>query len=278
MGAATLVALARRGVRALGIDRFSPPHAHGSSHGDTRITRLAIGEGPHYTPLAQRSHGLWRELERETGNALLAQVGGLFISSPARTAMLHVPAFFANTVAAARATLASRTRSLDAPASAVGSRCSRLPMTSTATSRAGRGLPPARTVHCRGARRGGQRGAIVFTNEPVTVLDLVPGGTTVATARGRYTADPRGPDCRCVVAVARRYRDRAPFQDLSAADDLARDRRRLRAVRAWCLPRLHLELQRRSQGIYGFPALDGPRGGVKIAAEQFATETTADAG
>src|SRR5215831_9624858 len=78
MGAATLVALARRGVRALGIDRFSPPHAKGSSHGDTRITRLA------------------------TGASLLAQVGGLFISSTAKSAVLHVPGFFENTVAAAR--------------------------------------------------------------------------------------------------------------------------------------------------------------------------------
>src|SRR5262245_9363825 len=102
MGAATLVALARRGIRALGIDRFSPPHARGSSHGDTRITGLAIGEGAHYTPLAQRSHALWQELERETGAPLLAQVGGLFISSAAKSAVLHVPGFFENTVAAAR--------------------------------------------------------------------------------------------------------------------------------------------------------------------------------
>ena len=60
MGSATLRHLARRGHSALGIDRFSPPHASGSSHGDTRITRLAIGEGAHYSPLAMRSHALWR--------------------------------------------------------------------------------------------------------------------------------------------------------------------------------------------------------------------------
>jgi sarcosine oxidase len=44
-GAATLYQLARRGVRVVGIDRFSPPHVYGSTHGDTRITREAIGEG-----------------------------------------------------------------------------------------------------------------------------------------------------------------------------------------------------------------------------------------
>ena len=62
MGSAAVYHLARRGKRVLGIDRFSPPHALGSSHGDTRITRVAIGEGAQYTPLAMRSHELWREL------------------------------------------------------------------------------------------------------------------------------------------------------------------------------------------------------------------------
>ena len=71
MGSAALHHLAKRGHRVLGIDRHSPPHASGSSHGETRITRLAIGEGEHYTPLAMRSHELWRELERETGTTLL---------------------------------------------------------------------------------------------------------------------------------------------------------------------------------------------------------------
>ncbi len=43
LGAATLYQLARRGVSAIGIDRFAPPHALGSSHGKTRITRAAVG-------------------------------------------------------------------------------------------------------------------------------------------------------------------------------------------------------------------------------------------
>ena len=80
MGSATLYQLARRGVRVLGIDRFSPPHALGSSHGETRITRLAIGESEQYTPMALRSHEIWREIERETGASLLVTTGGLVIS------------------------------------------------------------------------------------------------------------------------------------------------------------------------------------------------------
>src|SRR5258708_30422448 len=101
MGSAAAFQLARRGRKVLGIDRFAPPHSLGSSHGETRITRLAIGEGEHYTPLVLRSHELWREIEKEAGADLLTITGGLIISSIARTAMLHVDQFFSNTVAAA---------------------------------------------------------------------------------------------------------------------------------------------------------------------------------
>lgn len=79
-GSATLRSLARAGVDAIGIDRFSPPHDRGSSHGETRITRRAIGEGEALVPLAMRSHELWRELEAETGSALLHEVGCLLLS------------------------------------------------------------------------------------------------------------------------------------------------------------------------------------------------------
>lgn len=79
MGAATCLALARRGVPVIGIDRFHPPHTLGSTHGDTRITRLAIGEGPQYVPLVRRSHELWRELERDSGQRLLRVCGGLVL-------------------------------------------------------------------------------------------------------------------------------------------------------------------------------------------------------
>src|SRR6266576_1649644 len=101
MGSAAAFQLAKRGQKLLGLDQFAPPHRLGSSHGETRITRLAIGEGEHYTPLVLRSHELWREIEKETGADLLTITGGLVISSTARTAKLHVDGFFSNTVAAA---------------------------------------------------------------------------------------------------------------------------------------------------------------------------------
>jgi Glycine/D-amino acid oxidases (deaminating) len=95
MGAAALYQLAKRGAKVIGIDRFSPPHDKGSTHGETRITRQAIGEGIAYVPLALRSNEIWRELEAETGETLLSQVGCLIIgamgplaSGPIRTSFL----------------------------------------------------------------------------------------------------------------------------------------------------------------------------------------------
>jgi sarcosine oxidase len=79
VGSATLHRLSLRGVRAVGIDRFHPPHDRGSTHGESRITRLAVGEGPAYAPLVRRSHEIWRELEAATGETLLLQNGGLII-------------------------------------------------------------------------------------------------------------------------------------------------------------------------------------------------------
>jgi len=95
MGAAALYQLAKRGAKVVGIDRFAPPHDSGSTHGETRITRQAIGEGIAYVPLALRSNEIWRELEEETGDKLLSQVGCLIIGAlrppvrgPIRTSFL----------------------------------------------------------------------------------------------------------------------------------------------------------------------------------------------
>ncbi|MEZ5443260.1 MAG: FAD-dependent oxidoreductase, partial [Lysobacterales bacterium] len=61
VGSATVFHAAGRGAQVIGIDRFDPPHHHGSTHGESRITRLAVGEGAEFVPLVQRSHQLWRE-------------------------------------------------------------------------------------------------------------------------------------------------------------------------------------------------------------------------
>lgn len=86
VGSAVCHHLARQGVRVAGIDRFHPPHEQGSSHGLSRITRLALGEGEAFVPLALRSHELWRELEGASGQLLYRATGGLCISSAAADA------------------------------------------------------------------------------------------------------------------------------------------------------------------------------------------------
>jgi monomeric sarcosine oxidase len=74
VGSATLYQLADRGVRVLGLDRFAPPHEHGSSHGETRIFRRAYFEHPDYVPLLQRSYELWQQLQ-DDGAELFRQTG-----------------------------------------------------------------------------------------------------------------------------------------------------------------------------------------------------------
>lgn len=102
VGSAALFQLARRGVAALGIDRWAPPHGRGSSHGETRITRLALGEGPQYVQFARRAHEIWRELEAQSGATLLRQVGCLIYGAQ-QTGHAHgVGDFLAQTIAVAR--------------------------------------------------------------------------------------------------------------------------------------------------------------------------------
>ncbi len=112
MGSAIAYQLAQRGVKVLGIDQFTPPHAYGSTHGETRITREAIGEGLQFVPLAMRSHQLWREIEQELvfeighkkNESLLTTCGGLVMAREGRAShMHHQRDFLGNTFRAAEA-------------------------------------------------------------------------------------------------------------------------------------------------------------------------------
>jgi sarcosine oxidase len=85
----------------IGIDRYSPPHTLGSTHGDTRVTRLAIGEGAHFVPFATRSHEIWRELESETGVSVMTNTGGLIMSSASGQSLHGSTQFLETTIAAA---------------------------------------------------------------------------------------------------------------------------------------------------------------------------------
>lgn len=97
VGAAACYHLARRGLKVVGFDRFPPGHDRGSSHGATRIIRLAYFEHPDYVPLLQRAYDLWDDLatnagERlyhETGLLEVGPVGGTVVEGILRSAREH---------------------------------------------------------------------------------------------------------------------------------------------------------------------------------------------
>jgi sarcosine oxidase len=82
MGSAAVYELARRGQRVLGLEAFAAGHCLGSSHGESRVIRLAYHEHPNYVPLLHRAYALWAALESESGEDLLTITGGLMIGAP----------------------------------------------------------------------------------------------------------------------------------------------------------------------------------------------------
>lgn len=82
MGSAAAYHLARRGQRVLGLERFTPAHDRGSSHGRSRVIRQAYFEDPAYVPLVLRAYELWGEAEQAAGAELLLITGALMIGAP----------------------------------------------------------------------------------------------------------------------------------------------------------------------------------------------------
>lgn len=82
MGSAAAYHLSRRNKKVLGLERFSPTHDLGSSHGRSRIIRQAYFEGEEYVPLILRAYELWEKLEKESGEDLVEMTGALMIGGP----------------------------------------------------------------------------------------------------------------------------------------------------------------------------------------------------
>jgi sarcosine oxidase len=76
MGAATAWWAARAGRSVTLLERHAGHHDRGSSHGRSRIFRLAYAD-PYYVGLAREAAALWRVLEAESGAALLDVTGGV---------------------------------------------------------------------------------------------------------------------------------------------------------------------------------------------------------
>lgn len=190
MGSGALYQAAKAGVKVLGIDRYSPPHEFGSSHAETRITRLAVGEGPEYLPLVARSHEIWRELEAETGQPLLYQSGGYFIArnNASGTNDSHWDRFVQRT--ADMASVADIPFEIRTPA-AVRQHIPNLLIEDddeVGYEPSGGVVLSERAVETQ-LKLARQLGAQVQTNEPVLEIKFEADGVTVVTERDRYQAD-----------------------------------------------------------------------------------------
>ncbi|MEO1078964.1 MAG: N-methyl-L-tryptophan oxidase [Pseudomonadota bacterium] len=93
IGSAALFSAARRGLKCLGVDRFAPGHDRGSSHGESRLIRLAYFEHPQYVPLLRRSYELWDALDpsllRRSGVFYFGREQGPILGGVRASAELH---------------------------------------------------------------------------------------------------------------------------------------------------------------------------------------------
>ncbi len=276
MGSAALYQLSKRGVRVLGIDQFSPPHDRGSSHGDTRLTRLGVGEGAHYVPLAMRSHEIWRELEAASGEEILSETGGFFFSGEEQVSPVHGASDFITATIAAAEQFGIEHEVLDVEAMR-----SRFPQFKYYGKEVGYYEPragfvcPERAIDVQ-LRLAESQGATVWRNTPVTAVEPEDGSVRVVTDRGAQTATR-------VVLTAGAWISR--FLEPQYSDRFAVYRQMLfwfdvdGSIDDFMPGRFPVYIRTdrtKDDVLYGFPAVDGPNGGIKIASEQYLAQCDPD--
>ena len=257
-GSAALHHLALRGVRVAGFDAHTPPHTHGSSHGETRMIREAYFEDPCYVPLVRRAYDLWHRLAAESGTTLIEETGGVFAG---RANGELLPGM---RKAGAEHGIAIRAYSPAEQEHAFPWLTPDADMRTVTETRAGL-LNPARCIraHLDGAIA---RGAEVNTDQPVMSWKADGAGVEVETAQGRFGAG------RLVLATGAWMTEplaragvtatvaRQPLFWFCAADSTA-----ARAMPVWAV---EFETGRL---LYGFP----DRGsGIKVAIHDPGTPTT----
>jgi sarcosine oxidase len=273
MGSATTYQLAKSGVKVLGIDLYQPPHVHGSTHGDTRITRLAIGEGAEYVPLVTRSHELWRGIEQEVGYELLNKCGGLIMGVHSGVGQHGINDFLNQTVESANQ------YSIKHDELSTEQIKSRFPQFNLVGSEDGYFEPEAgflRPEKCVQAQLelATKLGATINTGE--RALSYEDNGTfiTVKTDKSTYQANKliisAGPWINELVSdfkdVFKIYRQVLYWFDLN-------DKSQYETYSK--LPVFIWEFGGSPDDfVYGFPAIDGSEGGLKVATEEYVTETT----
>jgi sarcosine oxidase len=275
MGSAATYQLAKSGALVLGIDRHDPPHPFGSTHGDTRITRLAVGEGEEYVPLVRRSHELWRDIEAATGQRLLVQCGGLIMGVEHAHRQHGALDFVRRTIdIAARNSIPHETLS-------AGEIRSRFPQFNVSDETFGYFEPGAGYVlpeECVRAQHelARRHGADLHTNERVLAWQSNENSVTVTTDMAVYTAGQlvicAGPWIRALLPDHREFFSihRQVLFWFDLVDEHSYEAYRALPVHIWIYGAGSDEM------VYGFPAIDGPAGGMKVAGEQFVTTSDPD--
>jgi sarcosine oxidase len=258
MGSATLLHLARRGLRVLGIEQFALGHDRGSSHGETRIIRLGYFEHPSYVPLVRAALPLWRALERDSGQPLLHVTGIIEIGAPEGTLV-------AGTLRSAR-THGLAHEVLDAASVMRRFPAFRLPPDFVGVLQPEAGiLSPESAIHAQIALAR-TAGAQVHTTERVRAIEPAPAGVRIVTDQAIVEAR------QAVVAAGPWLPQLLPGFPVPL--------RATRQVLGWFAPsdpdvfardRCPIFMIERAGGIfYGFPR--GPKPGIKFAKHHHADE------
>jgi sarcosine oxidase len=255
MGSAAAHHLSARGARVLGLEKFGPVHSRGSSHGGSRITRQSYFEDPAYVPLLLRAYELYEDLEKATGREIATLCGGVMVGRPdSRTV--------------AGSLLSARRWDLPHDLLDAAEIRRRFPTLTpeddeVALYEARAGLVrPENTVaaHLQLATR---RGADLHYEEPVTRWEPYRDGVRVHTPENTYTA---GQLVICPGAWAPRLLD-----DLGVPFTIERQ------IMYWFQPHggtarfapahhpVYIWEDATGSQVYGFPAIDGPDLGAKVA-------------
>ncbi len=278
VGSATLYQAAKLGATVIGIDRFEPPHDQGSSHGETRITRQAIGEGREFVPLVLRSNEIWEELETATRRNLLTRCGGLVLAPPGVSGSHHgSSSFLQDTISAAKAFgIPHQQLSTDDIRRLYPQ--FRLTADEVGYFEPGAGfLRPEACVETQIAQAK-ELGAKVFTSETVLQIKPANAGLELRTNKATYSA-------------AKAILTAGPWIAKFLPPEYASRFRVYRQTLCWfALQRNHeryspqhfpifiwITGNRVQDMLYGFPAIKGADAGVKVATERYESTVDPDA-
>lgn len=262
MGSAAAAHLAARGQKVLGLERFGPAHDRGASHGGSRVIRQSYFEDPAYVPLLVRAYELWAALAADSGRDVVTLTGGAYLGRP-------------DSATVAGSLLAAQAWDLPHEVLDAAQVRRRFPTlapepdeVALVEEQAGF-VRPEQTVLAH-LELAAARGAELHYDEPVLRwAEARGGGVVVTTAAGSYTAD------HLVVCPG-------PWAPQLLAD-LGVDFTIERQVMHWFQPvggtgpwspsvaPVYIHEAGDDAGewagsqVYGFPAIDGPDGGAKVA-------------